>query len=145
MNLQAKKKKNNHKPQDVLCCWNTKHCLREGEKFGLGISWVWISVTRCTGVHVSRVDRRWFCVCNLSQMYELRVSEATSGEDPRENTVSSLNTKICSFMRFWYSNRKQQLCCFHLMLFLASATFNVPFCLFFPRPFYSTIKTCWYL
>lgn len=130
MYLQAKKKKENQ-PQTPRCFMLFEHqTLLEGR----GEVWAWNflgigSLTRCIGVHVSCKNRRWICVCNSSQMYELRVSEATSGEDPREKTMICLNTKICSFMRFWYSNRQQQLCCFHL-IFLASAAFDFPFCLF---------------
>lgn len=127
---QKEKRKTTAKPKMFYAIWTPSTLGGKGRSLDLELSWFWISVTRCTGVHVSCINRRWFCVSNLSQMYELRVSEATSVEDPREKTVSSLKTKICSFMRFWYSYRKQQLCCFHLMLFLASATFNFPFCLF---------------
>lgn len=42
---------------------------------------------------------------NSSQMFEAAVSEVTSGKDPREKAVISLNTKICSFRRLWYSDR----------------------------------------
>lgn len=51
---QKRKKKNNHKTQDVLCYLNTKHCWRKGEKFGLG---TFLVLDLCNAMH--------WCACFL--------------------------------------------------------------------------------